>query len=85
MFQGAHVEFNAYHIMVWCTYKHCKYLFRVTLHAEIVCLLRASGQLIGHKVVGVRMVLQDGVSHSVDSSENAFKAAGFGAMKTCES
>lgn len=42
------------------------------------------GLLIGHKVVGMRMVLEDGVSHSVDSSENAFKAAAMGAMRTCK-
>lgn len=40
------------------------------------------GLLIGHKVVGLKMVLEDGVSHSVDSSENAFKAAAMGAMRT---
>lgn len=42
------------------------------------------GLLIGHRVVGLRMVLEDGVSHSVDSSENAFKAAAMGAMRTCK-
>ena len=40
------------------------------------------GSLTGHKVAGVRMVLEDGVSHIVDSSELAFKAAGRGAMRT---
>ena len=42
-----------------------------------------AGLLIGHKVVGVGMILEDGASHSVDSSENAFKAAAIGAMKAC--
>jgi len=39
---------------------------------------------VGHRITGVRMVLEDGVAHSVDSSENAFKAAGMGAMRTCK-
>ena len=42
------------------------------------------GLLIGHKVVGMKMILEDGVSHSVDSSENAFKAAAMGAVRACE-
>ena len=33
------------------------------------------GALIGSKVSGVRVVLEDGAAHSVDSSEIAFKAA----------
>lgn len=40
-----------------------------------------AGLLTGHKIVGVRMVLQDGVSHSVDSSELAFRLAAVGAMR----
>jgi len=39
------------------------------------------GQLIGAKVVGVRCVLLDGNAHSVDSSDNAFQAAGRGAWR----
>ncbi len=35
--------------------------------------------------MGVRMVLEDGVSHSVDSSENAFKQAAIGAVRSGES
>ncbi len=42
------------------------------------------GLLVGHKITGLRMVLEDGVAHSVDSSENAFKAAAMGAMRSCE-
>ena len=41
------------------------------------------GLISGHKVVGVRMVLEDGVSHPVDSSEIAFKLAAIGAMRQC--
>ncbi len=41
------------------------------------------GLLIGHKIVGVGMILEDGAAHSVDSSENAFKTAAIGAMRTC--
>lgn len=37
--------------------------------------------LTGHKMTGIRMVLQDGVSHSVDSSELAFRQAAVGAMR----
>ncbi len=33
------------------------------------------GQLIGHPVVGVRVVINDGKSHAVDSSDRAFMAA----------
>ncbi|KAI8052805.1 translation elongation factor G [Syncephalis plumigaleata] len=33
------------------------------------------GALIGHQVTGVRMVLEDGMAHSVDSSELAFRIA----------
>ncbi len=45
------------------------------------CGSLSSGLLTGHKLVGVRMVLEDGVSHSVDSSEMAFKSAAIGAMR----
>ena len=45
-------------------------------------LLLYIGSLTGHKIAGVRMILEDGVSHIVDSSELAFKAAGRGAMRT---
>lgn len=40
------------------------------------------GFLTGHKVVGVRMILEDGVSHLVDSSELAFRLAAKGALRT---
>ena len=43
----------------------------------IVCV----GLISGHKVVGVRMILEDGVSHPVDSSELAFKLAAIGALR----
>lgn len=39
------------------------------------------GLLSGHKVTGLRFVLEDGVSHPVDSSEIAFKQAAMGAMR----
>jgi elongation factor G len=39
------------------------------------------GQLIGFPVIGMRVVLDDGKSHSVDSSDNAFQAAGRGAFR----
>jgi len=39
------------------------------------------GRLIGFPVIGVKVVVDDGKSHSVDSSEMAFQAAGRGAFR----
>lgn len=39
------------------------------------------GPMIGHKVTGVRICLQDGQHHIVDSSDLAFKLAAEGALK----
>ncbi len=39
------------------------------------------GRLIGFPVVGVKVVINDGQSHSVDSSDMAFQAAGRGAFR----
>ncbi|KAJ2375628.1 Elongation factor G, mitochondrial [Coemansia sp. RSA 2607] len=39
------------------------------------------GFMVGHPIVGVRMVLQDGAAHSVDSSELAFRLAAFHAFR----
>jgi elongation factor G len=39
------------------------------------------GRLIGFPVTGFRVVINDGASHSVDSSDNAFQAAGRGAFR----
>jgi elongation factor G len=39
------------------------------------------GRLIGFPVTGLRVVLEDGAAHSVDSSDNAFQAAGRGAFR----
>jgi elongation factor G len=41
----------------------------------------AKGRLIGFPVIGLRVVVDDGKSHSVDSSEMAFQAAGRGAFR----
>jgi elongation factor G len=40
------------------------------------------GRLIGFKVIGLRVVIDDGQSHSVDSSEMAFQAAARGAFRS---
>jgi elongation factor G len=40
------------------------------------------GLLIGFPVVGVRVVLNDGQFHAVDSSEMAFQTAAFGALRS---
>lgn len=43
------------------------------------------GTVIGHPLVGVRMVLEDGSSHIVDSNEFSFRSAtGAGFKKACE-
>jgi elongation factor G len=39
------------------------------------------GRLIGFPVIGLKVVIDDGKSHSVDSSEMAFQAAGRGAFR----
>jgi elongation factor G len=42
----------------------------------------AKGRLIGFPVTGFRVVINDGAAHSVDSSDNAFQAAGRGAFRS---
>lgn len=44
-----------------------------------------SGSLIGHPVENIRIVLTDGASHNVDSSELAFKLAAIYAFRQCYS
>jgi len=39
------------------------------------------GRLIGFPVTGLRVVINDGASHAVDSSDNAFQAAARGAFR----
>ncbi|MEZ4334005.1 MAG: elongation factor G [Myxococcota bacterium] len=41
----------------------------------------AKGRLIGFPVIGMRIVINDGAAHSVDSSEMAFQAAARGAFR----
>ena len=41
-----------------------------------------TGGLIGHPVEGIKIVLTDGASHAVDSSEMAFKLAALAAFRT---
>ena len=44
-------------------------------------MMMAKGQLIGAKVTGLRFTINDGKSHAVDSSDNAFQAAARGAFR----
>lgn len=39
------------------------------------------GALIGHPVQGIRVVLEDGQTHAVDSSDMAFRFAAMSAVK----
>ncbi len=39
------------------------------------------GTLVGYPIVGIRMIINDGSSHAVDSSDNAFQAAAIGAFR----
>ncbi|HAK47316.1 MAG TPA: elongation factor G [Spirochaeta sp.] len=41
----------------------------------------AKGSLIGHPIVGVKVTINDGQSHSVDSSDMAFQLAAIGAFR----
>lgn len=41
------------------------------------------GSLAGCPVSGVRMILEDGAYHAVDSSELAFRQAAIGAFREC--
>ncbi len=43
--------------------------------------MMAKGRVIGFPVTGFRVVLDDGASHAVDSSDNAFQAAARGAFR----
>ena len=49
-----------------------KFLFACTKGFQASC---DKGPLIGHKVLGARMVISDGATHMTDSSEMAFKNA----------
>jgi elongation factor G len=42
----------------------------------------SKGRLIGFPVTGFRVVINDGAAHAVDSSDNAFQAAGRGAFRS---
>ena len=49
-----------------------KFLFACDKGFQLSC---EKGPLVGHKVLGTRMVINDGATHSTDSSEMAFKNA----------
>src|SRR5262249_9231633 len=44
--------------------------------------MMSKGRLIGFPVTGFRVVVNDGASHAVDSSDNAFQAAARGAFRS---
>ena len=44
--------------------------------------MMSKGRLIGFPVTGFRVVINDGASHAVDSSDNAFQAAARGAFRS---
>ena len=46
-----------------------------------MCPFMCRGSLIGHPVENIRIVLTDGASHAVDSSELAFKLAAIYAFR----
>jgi hypothetical protein len=50
-------------------------------HDAPVCSCMYRGSLIGHPVEHLRVVLTDGASHAVDSSELAFKLASIYAFR----
>lgn len=49
-----------------------KFIFSCDKGFQLIC---EKGPLVGHKVLGTRMVINDGAIHSTDSSEMAFKNA----------
>ena len=49
-----------------------KFLFACDKGFQLSC---QKGPLVGHKVLGTRMIINDGATHSTDSSEMAFKNA----------
>ncbi|KAI9807851.1 MAG: Elongation factor G, mitochondrial [Sarcosagium campestre] len=49
-----------------------KYLYACDKGFQLSC---AQGPLLGHRVLGVRMVIHDGATHMTDSSEMSFKNA----------
>ena len=49
-----------------------KFVFACDKGFQLIC---QKGPLVGHKVLGTRMVVNDGAIHSTDSSEMAFKNA----------
>lgn len=49
-----------------------KFIFACEKGFQIAC---QKGPLVGHKVLGTRMVINDGATHMTDSSEMAFKMA----------
>ncbi|WPG97282.1 Hypothetical protein R9X50_00005600 [Acrodontium crateriforme] len=55
-----------------------KYLFACDKGFQASCI---QGPMLGHRVLGASMVINDGATHMTDSSENAFKIATQGAFR----
>lgn len=56
-------------------------MFIIIIINGSICSNVCRGSLIGHPVENVRIVLTDGASHAVDSSELAFKLAAIYAFR----
>lgn len=67
----------AYKIVLWVKEDFFDDAGLLTLSSVLCC----TGLLTGNKIAGLRMRLQDGAHHVVDSSDLAFNLATQGAMK----
>ena len=57
-------------------------LYQSVVFKNYISCYTLLGFITGHKAVGMLLRLEDGASHSVDSSELAFRLAARGAVRT---